>query len=324
MDHRGTASGGARAILLVHGRDFKPARDALLEISLAALRAGIARDYPDHAEAYDMVVKDLAYYGDLTNELLLSRGQKYDEQLDLGDRNNALKALQAIQTRKRFGIRHYDRLPGKSALKEFIADIASPILGAVGLTLPLIACVSKECAEYLSGDGDYAGKVRERMRLKLCEMLDRGQRILVLAHGMGCVVAYEVLWQLSQDARFRDRYGAAKIDVLVTLGAPLGDNHIRRRLLGSKQSPAERFPTNVITWHNVAAEDDYMCHDNTLADDYQKMLNRRLVSAVHDYRIYNLAVRYGKSNPHSSVGYYIHPRVAKIVVDWLTADRAHA
>jgi len=50
------------------------------------------------------------------------------------------------------------------------------------------------------------------------------------------------------------------------------------------------------------------------------MMEQRLVSAVHDYRIYNLAVRYGKSNPHSSVGYYIHPRVTKIVVDWLQSD----
>jgi hypothetical protein len=84
---------------------------------------------------------------------------------------------------------------------------------------------------------------------------------------------------------------------------------------------AERFPTNVISWHNVAAEDDYTCHDNTLADDFKKMMDRRLVSVVHDYLIYNLAVRYGKSNPHSSVGYYIHPRVTKILVDWMRADR---
>ena len=47
----------------------------------------------------------------------------------------------------------------------------------------------------------------------------------------------------------------------------------------------------------------------------------RLVSAVKDYRIYNLAVRYGKSNPHSSVGYYIHPRVSKILVDWVVAEQ---
>jgi hypothetical protein len=54
-----------------------------------------------------------------------------------------------------------------------------------------------------------------------------------------------------------------------------------------------------------------------LADDFKKMLEQRLVSAVYDYRVFNLAVRYGKSNPHSSIGYYIHPRTAKIISDWL-------
>jgi hypothetical protein len=180
--------------------------------------------------------------------------------------------------------------------------------------------VSKDFAEYLAGKTDYAKNVRERVRSKLCEMLDRGDQILLMTHGMGCVAAYEVLLQLSHDEAYKEEYHHAKVDTWLTLGAPLGDNHVRKRLLGAKQESPQRFPTNVITWHNVAAEDDYACHDNTLADDFKKMMDDRLVSAVHDYRIYNLAVRYGKSNPHSSVGYYIHPRVTKIVVDWIQSE----
>ena len=310
---------GSRSILLVHGRDFKPSEQSLSDISLAALRYGIQRDYADNVDAYDMIVKELAYYGDLTNTLLESHGKHYDEKLDLGDRNSALSDLKAIPARKRFGIRQYDRLPGKSALREFAADVAAPVMGALGLTMPLVRCVSKDCAEYLSGKTDYAKRVRERVRTKLCKMLDRGDHILLMTHGLGCIVAYEVLWQLSHEAEFKDQYGRAKIDTWLTLGAPLGDTHIRKRLLGAKNVVGERFPTNVITWHNVAAEDDYLCHDNTLADDFRKMMHQRVVSAVHDHHVYNLAVRYGKSNPHSSVGYYIHPRVAKIVVDWMLA-----
>jgi len=144
---------------------------------------------------------------------------------------------------------------------------------------------------------------------------------LLLTHGVGCVVAYDVLWQLSHEAEFKDRCEHAKVDTWLTLGAPLGDRNIRKRLMGAKKAVGDRFPTNVISWHNVSAEDDYTCHDNTLADDFNSMLDQRVVSAVNDYHICNLAVRYGKSNPHSSVGYYIHPRVAKIVIDWMLADR---
>ena len=118
------------------------------------------------------------------------------------------------------------------------------------------------------------------------------------------------------------QYEDAKIDTWVTMGSPLGDSSIRKRLNGAKETLAARFPKNVISWHNVSAEDDYTCHDNTLADDFKKMLSHRVVSAVNDYQIYNLAVRYGKSNPHSSLGYFIHPRVSKIITDWLPSGAA--
>lgn len=316
-----TTTISTRSILFVHGRDFKPAEDSLMDISAAALRAGVERDYPDCVDTLDNVHKDMAYYGDLSNALLESHGKRYDESLDVGDRGNALNGLRAIPARKRFGIRQYDSLPGKSALREFVAGIAAPCLGAIGLTMPLLSRVSKDGAEYLRGESDFAEKVRTRVRDKLCAHLERGDEILLMTHGMGCIVAFEVLWQLSHDPQLNERFSGCKVDTWVTLGAPLGDNYIRKRLLGSKQKAAGRFPTNVISWHNVSAEDDYTCHDNTLADDFKKMMDERLVSAVHDYHIYNLAVRYGKSNPHSSVGYYIHPRVAKIVVDWIQADK---
>lgn len=315
----------SRSILLVHGRDFKPARDDLLDISLQALRAGIERDYPDHLEAYDIVSKDMAYFGDLTNALLEAAGDSYDELLDMGDRQNAFAALRKIPARKRFGIRQYDRLPGKSAFSEFVADVAAPLLGALGLTKWLMSCVSPDACEYLCGESDYAENVRSRVRDKLIELFDRGDQILLITHGLGCIAAYEALWQISHDERYRDKYAESKVDLWLTLGAPLGDKYIRKRLLGSRESPPARFPTNVITWHNVAAEDDYACHDNTLRDDFKKMLDQRMVSAVYDHSpVYNLAVRYGRSNPHSSVGYYIHPRTAKIIVDWIGSEGEQA
>jgi len=309
-----------RSILIVHGRDFKPAEDALMEISMAALRAGVERDFPESVDALDSVSKDIAYFGDLTNDYLESLGKHYDATLDLGDRNNALSSLRAVQLRKRFGIRQYDCLPGKSALREFAADILAPLLGAIGLTMPLLKCVSRDSAEYLAGKSDYAEKVRERVRNKLCDKMRRGDKILLMTHGVGAAIAYDVLWELSHDPQLKEEFGDCKVDAWLTLGAPLGDHNIRRRLRGAKEKNAAKFPTNVISWHNVSAEDDYTCHDNTLADDFNKMMDHRLVSAVHDYHVYNLAVRYGRSNPHSSVGYYIHPRVSKIVIDWIKSD----
>lgn len=313
-----------RSLLLVHGRDFKPSKEAFTDLSMAALRSGIERDCPNLLDSFDAMQKSVAWYGDLNAEVLKAQGKKYDESLDVGDRRNALTALREITVRKKFGIRQYDQLPGKSAIPEAIVDIAAPVLGAIGLCVPMIRTVSKDFARYFDRKSAYAMRVRERLRTELCALMDRGDRIVLLSHGSGSVVAYDVLWQLSHDPDLKEKYGEQKIELWITLGAPLGDANIRKRLLGAKEKPMTKFPLNVISWHNVAAEDDYTCHDNTLADDFKMMLQQRIVSAVHDYRIFNLAVRYGKSNPHSSIGYYIHPRVSKIIADWLKVSDAVA
>jgi hypothetical protein len=305
----------SNSLLIVHGRDFKPPAQELTDVSRAAMRAGVQRDFPEQMPAYEDISIKLAYYGDLSNAVLSARERAYDSTNDMEDRSRALTDLRGIDARKRFGIRPYDCLPGKSAVPEFFANIIAPLCGVLGLTKSLVGRLSPDFAEYLYRESDYGEKVRGRVRAELCALLDKGDRVMLVSHGSGCVIVYDVLWQLSHDERFVEKYGDAKIDTWVTLGAPLGDNYIRKHLLGADGEPVS-YPQNVVTWHNVSAEDDYTCHDNTLADDFKSMLQQKVVSAVQDYRVYNLAVRYGKSNPHSSVGYYIHPRMSKIIVDW--------
>jgi hypothetical protein len=152
----------------------------------------------------------------------------------------------------------------------------------------------------------------------LCAALKRDDKILLISHGTGCIVAYDVLWQLSHDPAYAEEFSHYKVDTWLTLGAPLGDSMAQRRLLGAKEKGQKRYPSNVVTWHNISAEDDYLSHDNTVRDDYKAMMKQRQVSSIRDYRIYNMCIRYGKSNPHSSIGYLVHPRCAQIICDWLS------
>ena len=306
-----------RRLLLVHGKDFKPVAESYFEFALAALAAGVQRDHPDEVAAYESIDKHFCYYGDLTNAVLTYHGKVYDEVLDLGDRRNALGQLLMLTKRKHFGIGRYDRLPGKTAVGEFAADILAPLLAMLGFSKPLLARTSRDVQEYWYGRDGYAEDVRRRVRDELTAALDCGDKILLISHGTGCVVAYDVLWQLTHEEPWCSRYAGRKVDTWVTLGAPMGDLMVRRRLLGAKEKGRAKYPGNVVTWHNVSAEDDYLCHDNTLKDDYRPMLKQRLVSSIRDYKIYNMCVRYGKSNPHSSLGYYIHPRMAQIIVEWI-------
>ena len=54
-----------------------------------------------------------------------------------------------------------------------------------------------------------------------------------------------------------------------------------------------------------------------MANDFDAMLKERHISRIQDYHIYNLAERYGKSDPHATLGYLIHPRTIGLVMDWI-------
>lgn len=312
------------SLLLVHGRGFKPAAEHYFDFTLAALATGLERDFSGDLDDYYGLNKRLCYYGDLANDVLTHHGKHFDEVLDIGDRRNTLAQLKLLEKRKHFGVRRYDQLPGKTAVKEFAADVIVPLLAMLGFSKPLIARESKDLAEYWYGNSGYTESVRARVRDKICAALDNSEKILLMSHCTGSIIVYDVLWQLSHDAKYAARYAGKKIDTWVTLGAPLGDTMVRRRLLGAKAKGRERYPDNIVSWHNVSAEDDYLCHDNTLADDFKPMLQQRLVSSIRDYKIYNLSVRYGKSSPQSSLGYYVHPRVAQIIMTWLKSGAAES
>jgi hypothetical protein len=313
---------GARTLLFVHGRDFKPSAEDFMDLTISALSAGLERDCPELLEQLNSMDKRLAYYGDVTDDFLTSQGLRYDETLDIGDRRNALIQLKGLDKKKSFSVNRYDRLPGKTAITEFAADVIAPLLGGLGFSKKLIKKVGIDLAEYWNEDSNFADQIRQRVRSSICEALDSEKQILLISHGTGCIVTYDVLWELSHSPEYKNAYESRKVDLWLTMGAPLGDSMVRRRILGARKKGIERYPSNIVSWHNLSAEDDFVSHDNTLADDYKDMLKQKQVSCIRDYRIYNMCIRYGKSNPHSSLGYLIHPRTAQIVSDWLQQGAA--
>ncbi|MDH3643243.1 MAG: hypothetical protein OES38_14170 [Gammaproteobacteria bacterium] len=282
------------------------------------MRTGLERDFADANAASQLEQATLvtAYYGDLTNAVRVTGGDSYDEALDVADLQNALDAMGGLDNTKKFRRAGYEALPSRSSLKEFLADVGAPLLSTLGLTEVALSRSMPELKAYWNDVDGFGSDARRRVMEPLQAALDRDDQIMVIAHCLGSVVAYDSLWQLSRG----DSGNTGKIDTLLTLGSPLADEFVKRRLAGSDQRGDGRYPTNVVNWYNVAAEDDFTCHDETMANDFNAMLEHRLISRIKDYRIYNLAVRYGRSNPHNSIGYLIHPRVSKLVAQWLGSD----
>jgi hypothetical protein len=308
-----------KTLILVHGRDFKPAPDDLWPLWQQALAAGLSRDFESDGGSVLLAQARLeqVYYGDLCNEVLERSGRTEDAELDLADRQHALKRLVALDGAKRFRRLHYEALPGKTALKEFLVDIGAPLLASLRLTQPVLRRVMPDMAEYLERESEFRRVAQERLLAALLAAIARGDRVLLLAHCLGSVVAYDVLWRMSYDPGITPRVGGHRVHTWITLGSPLADEFVKSRLEGAQEPVERRYPKTLVDWYNIAAEDDYVCHDESMANDYGAMLRRRQISEIRDFRIYNLAVRYGRSSPHSAIGYLIHPRTVGLLASWL-------
>lgn len=302
-------------IIFVHGRGWKPDSGVLHDLWTRALRSGLERDHAEVAAAqkFDQATLRTVYYGDLTNAARRSRGATYDEALDVADLHNALQSLQSFDSVKRFRRTVYESQPRHSPAKEFLADVGAPVLSWLGLTTPVLRRLMPEVAAYLHDEPEMAEECRTRMTAEVRSALARGDRVMILSHCLGSVIAYDVLWQLS----WSEATQAKKIHTWITIGSPLGDEFVKRRLKGGAEAGERRFPANIVNWYNVSAEDDFTCHDQAITDDFAAMLDKRLLSRMVDYHIYNPAVRFGRSNPHNSLGYLIHPRIARLVAEWL-------
>ena len=304
-----------KTLILIHGSGTKPARTALEDLWLEALGHGIATHHPEQVSAYQAAKIEFVFYGDVIDDIRSSDDQRGDARLDLADRRAALKELKALK-RKHFITRsRYERLPGQSSIPEMLADVGLPLARALGASDAIITRVMPELSAYWR-DPTVTDELRKRMDLALEHSIGRGDEVAVVAHGLGSVVAYDSLWRLSRDTT-PPWYDGEKLGLLLTLGSPLGDESVKHRLLGSGEKGAARYPGNVVRWLNLVAEDDYIAHDNTVANDFAGMLRHQLISRIEDHTMLNFTVRYGRSNPHSSLGYLLHPRTARVVADWL-------
>ena len=133
---------------------------------------------------------------------------------------------------------------------------------------------------------------------------------------MGSVIAWDALWQLSHEDG-----DVAKVDTLLTMGSPLGQRYIRRRLLGGRRRGAERYPWNVGRWLNLAAYGDLTALDVRLHDSFRAMLSYGLVESIVDKRVRNWFRLEGQLNVHSEYGYLVNPVTARSVAEWWRALR---
>ncbi len=291
-------------ILFVPGKNPKPSPAEHREQLFRCLVHGVgradpeaARELADAPDTFTLIPWNALYYGaekplesDLPwiDTLLTRTGPTEDEVREaLSWRRKAARAMVSIA----------DLLP-------FLIPL---------LPDPAVKSTIQETERYFGNFGGIGGRVREQLKAPLREMLGRGERILLIGHSMGSVIAYDSLWELWHVEGRRDR-----IDTLLSLGSPLGMRFAQRRLRGVRERGARRYPSNIRQWLNIAAEGDLTALDPTVADDFAPMLTYGQVEKIVDIDsgIFNFFRNEEGLNVHRSYGYLVNPRVGEVVAKW--------
>jgi hypothetical protein len=141
---------------------------------------------------------------------------------------------------------------------------------------------------------------RDLIREELARLIRkyRSRNILILAHSMGTIIAYDVLLHVVPDI---------PIHTLITFGAPLGFpvviKKIKQELNLGADGAAQPLPTPPCLqrrWLNFSDLDDVTCLNYNLRNHYAENANG---VRPFDQIVYNNYEWAGYHNPHKSYGY---------------------
>lgn len=144
-------------------------------------------------------------------------------------------------------------------------------------------------------------KVRDEVRKRFVDDLGKvdGGPHVVVAHSLGSVIAYDCLKRVA---------ATKKVDMLVTLGTPLGMSEIQHNMR-PEWSKDDGYPGDLPRWVNVVDRLDPVCvADPIIANDYM----RRKASVVVDQVVSN-----GGVMRHPSGKYFRQPVVQDAVREGL-------
>ncbi|MBN1531092.1 MAG: hypothetical protein JXA20_00375 [Spirochaetes bacterium] len=154
---------------------------------------------------------------------------------------------------------------------------------------------------------------KEAIRDRLARALKRHRhkKIMLIAHSMGTIIAYDVLTRTVPKV---------PVHTMITIGSPLGLPIVIRQIQqeqGKTPSAKEQVPTpeNVTArWFNFSDLGDPVAINYSLADDFGK--NSRGIGP-EDTVIFNNYEKNGKRDAHNSYGYCRAPEVARAVRNFL-------
>lgn len=171
--------------------------------------------------------------------------------------------------------------------------------------------------------GDDTGNpYRETIRGRLIKaLIDHSDKsILLIAHSMGSIIAYDVLLDLEQDV------GSVKVDHFVTIGSPLGLASVKKEIKNERERRKLSLPTVPKTiktsWVNQVDTRDPVGLDAEIIKDFKNTHGIEIIDqhVTNDYAVKiiddNRDITYD-FNAHKSYGYLRTSDMLEVVCRFL-------
>lgn len=160
-----------------------------------------------------------------------------------------------------------------------------------------------------AGDRPVRDVILERLGNLLLKY--RRKKILLLAHSMGSIVAYDLLSRPENPNT---------VHTLITMGSPLGQPTIMAKFTYNNPVIDKlKTPDNVLKWINLADLRDIVALDPTLGDDYAPNANGMTPLDIFVDNAYEWE---GVPNPHSVFGYLQTSVCAEYIYNFLCEGRS--
>jgi hypothetical protein len=195
-------------------------------------------------------------------------------------------------------------------LAHVIGD-AVPILGR-RLAQPATRAQMHDATRYLRDRDGTGTAIRALVRAELDAAWTARERVLVIGHSLGSVIAYDVLWDLSNEG------SGERVDLFITMGSPLATRFIRRRLRASAVGGAAAYPRNIRRWVNLSARGDTTALQPRVKPFFREMLDLGLTESIEDYAGLENYFRGSIGlNAHEAYGYLAQRTLADLLGTWL-------
>ncbi len=275
----------AKVIIGIHGLANKPEKDVL------------------NIWWHDSIVEGLQRNSRISEPSIKFTMVDYADVYYLGKRLSSEENKEPYRSAKAGALKRYDErfwesLGGK--IEEVVGAGVDEVKERLGWTTDII---DKALTKVLSDLGQYYTKPADheavQKTLRDALLKHRNDEIMLIAHSMGTIVAYDVLRDIGREDN------GVTVSRFVTIGSPLGLAHVKRKSQLERPDSRLRTPTIVTrSWVNYADRRDYVALDSHLRDDYKA--NSSGVR-VQDDRVINDY----PDNPHKSYGYLRTPELSE-------------